>query len=193
MKRNHSGYSNLKSWKEEEDENSYTIVPAPNAPFFQLLITIPVAGVFYWLLHYKLDIPDEFGLLMMDCILVGTSILMIAIFLYKRHNTKKDMRPHIMFSVSAGEILFPRHDKAFQLKDRHSFFIAHDLFDEGGEHAYSELNLIEPLEMGENCFPLLHYLGRCRAFDRIGKKLEMLGVPFKFREQKPKKRTRRRS
>lgn len=184
MKRNHSGYSNLKRWKEKEGEDFYSIVPAPNAPVFQLLITIPVAGVFYWLMHYKLDISDKSGLLMADCILVGTSILMISIFLYSRHKTLKDMRPHLLLSTSTGELLFPRNDKTYQLKDPHMFFIAHDFFDEGGEHAYSELNLIEPLENGENCFPLLHHLGRYRAFDSIGKKLGALGVPFAFREQK---------
>ena len=105
----------------------------------------------------------------------------------------KDMRPHLLFSAATGELLFPRYNKTYQLEDLHVFFIAHDFFDEGGEHAYSELNLIEPLENGENCFPLLHHLGRYRAFDRIGKKLETLGVPFAFREQKAKKRTRRRS
>lgn len=186
MKRNHSGYSNLKCWKEKEGEGFYSILPAPNAPFFQLLLTIPVAAVFYWLLHYKLEISDPSGLFMADCILVGTSILMVTIFLYSRHKTRKDMRPHLLFSAESGELLVPRHNKTYQVNGRHGFFIAHDFFDEGGEHGYSELNLIEPSENGENCFPLLHHLGRYRAFDRIGRKLEALGVPFAFREQKAK-------
>jgi len=193
MKRNHFSYNNLKNWKEEENEGSYAIVPAPNASLFQLIIPIPVAGVFYWLLHHKLDISDKSGLLMADCIVVGTSILMIVMFLYQRHKTMKDLRPHLLFSASTGELLLPRHDKAYQLKDSHQFFVSHDFFNEGGEHAYSELNLIEPLGNGENCYPLLHHLGRYRAFDRIGKKLETLGVPFAFREANPTKRTSRHS
>jgi hypothetical protein len=182
MKRNHRSYNNLKNWKEEEKEGSYEIVPAPNGSFLQLMITIPVAGVFYWLLHHKLDITNKTGLLMMDFIIVSTSILMILIFLYNRNKTKKDSRPHLLFSASTGELLFPRHDKAYKLMDSQDFFISHDCFYEGGEHAYSELNLIEPLENGEKCFPLLHHLGRYREFDRIGKKLNTLGVPFAFRE-----------
>lgn len=193
MKRNHSGYSNIRSWKEKEDSEVYTILPAPNAPFFQLLITIPVAGAFYWLLHHKLDILDETGLLMADCILIGTSILMAVIFLYNRNKTMKDMRPYLLFSKSKREVLFPRHDRSYRLKDSHTFFVTHDFFDEGGEHSYSELNLIEPREGEDDCFPLLHHLGRYKAYDRIGKKLEASGVPFVFREQKSTKRTRRRS
>lgn len=193
MKRNHSGYSNIRNWKEKEERGFYSIIPAPNASLFQLLTAIPVAGVFYWLLHHKLDIPDETGLLMADLILLGTSILMVVIFLFHRHTTKKDLRPHLSFSEATGELLVPRHERSYQLKDSHAFFIAHDFFDEGGEHAYSELNLIEPMEEGENCFPLLHHLGRYRAYDRIGKKLEARGVPFVFREQKQTARTRRRS
>lgn len=191
MKRNHSGYSNIKDWKEKEERGYYSIIPAPNAYFFQLLITIPIAGVFYWLLHYKLDISDESGLLMADFILIGTPILMVVICLYHRYKIRKDLRPYLLFSEATGELLVPRHDKLYQPKDSRAFFIAHDFFDEGGEHAYSELNLIEPLEGGENCFPLLHHLGRYRAYDRIGKKLEASGIPFVFREQKQTKRTSR--
>ena len=190
MKRNHSSYSNLKNWKEQEGKDFYAIAPAPNAPFFQLLTTIPVAGVFYWLLHYKFNIQDTAWLFIMDCILIGTSILMLIVFLCSRHQTMKDRRPHLLFSESKGELLFPRVNKTFQLNDPHVFFVAHDFFDEGEEHAYSELNLIEPLDNGENCIPLLRHLGRFRAFDRIGKKLEAFGIPFKFRKQESTKRTR---
>ena len=186
MKRHHFSYDNLKNWKEEESEDSYAIVPAPNAPFFQLVIPIPVAGVFYWLLHYEFDIQDKLGLLMADCIVVGTSILMIVFFLYNRHRTMKDLRPHLLHSASSGSISFPRHARAYQSGDLHRFFIAHDFFNEGGACGHSEFNLIELIDEEEICYPLLHHLGRYRAFDRIGKKLKDRGVPFVFREVNPK-------
>ena len=187
MKRNHRSYSNIKRWKVVEGDDLYAIMPAPNAVFWQLLV-LPIIGIFYWVLHYKVDISDANGLLMADIILIGTTILMILICFFTRYKIMKDMRPHLMVSVSQGELLLPRFDKVYSLTEKNYFVVVHDLFIEGGEHTYSELNLIEYASEGNICIPLLHHLGRYKAFDKIGRQLELLGVVFKFREHKPQKK-----
>lgn len=123
-------------------------------------------------------------LVLANAILIGTPLLMLGIALYMRANIKRDMRPFLEFSKTEGILRLPRVNLELSVND-HDYFIAHDVLD-GSKTKYSELNLIQIVNGEELSTPILHCLGPYRGFDKIGRKLETFGIPFKRRDENKK-------
>lgn len=181
MSPSRSSYDNIKRWKVVRSFESYEILPSPNYVFSLLVVTLPGVALFYWLLHYKLKIDDPNHLLMADAILFGTSFLLLIICLRTRFQVGKDRRPILVVNRSRRELILPRLSKSYPLGGSASFFVAHDYFE---EFEASELTFVEEGPEGPTSTLLLHFLGRYREFDKIGKELAELGVPFKQRDHR---------
>ena len=184
MKPARTSYDNIKRWKIERRFDHYAILPSPNFVFTVFLVVLPFVAFFYWLLHFNLEVENEDHLLIADLILSGTCLLLLVICLYTRFQVSRDNRPILIVKPSCRELSLPRLSKTYQLDGDEKFFVAHDYFDDGLDSAYSELNFVANRDNPSARTLLLHFLGRYRGFDKIGKELEQMGVPFQFREHR---------
>ncbi|MFA6101985.1 MAG: hypothetical protein WCV67_02335 [Victivallaceae bacterium] len=182
IKRHYNSYSTIRTWKIVEQPNCYAVVPSPNAVFWGPVICFPFFVAFYWFINYNRHEIDATGLVLSYIIIIGTPLLMLAISLYMRTNIKKDMRPFLEFSKSEGILRLPQANLELSVSDQ-GYFIAHDVFT-GSESGCSELNFIRTVNGEEQSISILHSSGPYGGFDKIGRKLETFGIPFKRRYEK---------
>ena len=141
-------------------------------------------AAFYWLLHFGLEVDNRMALLIADMILLATSLLLLFICLRSWFQVSRDLRPFLVVRISQRELVLPRSGKTYPLDGNETFLIAHDYFDSGNDSEVSELNFIDPAQEPATRTLLLHFLDRCRYFDKIGEDLAQLGVPFQLREHR---------
>ncbi len=183
MKQYHDLYHSIRTWKIVKQANYYAIVPSPDSAFLGPVICLPLFAVFYWLVNYKIHGISVTALIIADVIIIGLSLLMLAVSLYIRADEKSDMRPFLEVSLKDKLISLPRANLELSLNDQ-DYFIAHKVVTSLSAR-YSEIDLIRMVNGQEQHIPILQCLGINAGFDKIGRDLETLKIPFRSFNEKP--------